>query len=588
MKYANKSLLILAMAGIMCLTGCKKIAESLEEKAPQLSQALSGKSWDKSEVNSLLTYVPADTAAIFATTRQFDFDNPTIKMVLSKGLKNFDASLDEAKNRLKQLPPDSKDMPKLKALIDTLEETYRPMLADFSNESVKWGFDPKHMDSIIYLNDTTLVAKVTVADGNKLKAKLTESLNAVNHLFGALANNNAPKVELKEIKAGGETWSVYSTAAALEKAAGECIACENGKTTLPTDIAIHFGKEIVTMAFVVHDDTATLEKLLKPAANPLNKKDLGTISDTTAYIGYVNNVALYNQITRGNGLKFIQAMGLETSPECIAEIGQMVSVFPKFKHESQITPSNHIVSSNTLMMNDKEELKKINELHTQGMDLIKDGTLAGIGLNLNIPKFIAYLQEIGDKLKAKSYKCEAIREIPSAIGMMAVFMLNPEISKYTSAITGISAALTKLDITGAEPQIEAAVHLTGPQIAAAIQDDSLPLKLLMVSPYAAKAVKNIKKGEVSEIDLSPTLNMPLKLSTYLSDTDLVLGTSSFDVQSIANQSKVQSGDFLRIAVDTSILALAGLNLPVNFTQELIDTHFGSNDEGFFFTAVLKQ
>ena len=94
MKNTQKWIAGLAVAGLIFVSGCKKSEVKVENQSEANAYvAQSIKDWNKSEVNSLLKFVPSDVSAVFATTRNFDMNAPQYKglLELSQKILNLNA-----------------------------------------------------------------------------------------------------------------------------------------------------------------------------------------------------------------------------------------------------------------------------------------------------------------------------------------------------------------------------------------------------------------------------------------------------------------------------------------------------------------
>lgn len=578
MRIFNKAILVLSAASILCIGGCKKTTEA-PKTTDEVVQAV--KSWNKEDVNALLSYIPADSPVVFVSTRQIDTSHPAFKTLLQKSTKYFDDSLKTIENELAKHPDESATQ------ILSSMKSVKPLLENYEATAPEWGLNPKgHSDSVIYLNnDNSFVIKLTADDSQKLKSKLEPLLT--EKLAGNKLSADMPEIKFTELKVGNSTWYVYDAAKLLENPS-DCIACKDGKTMLPSMLAYNIDNNIITLTAVKSGDTASLEKALKVADKPLTKEALGKIGENVHSLGYVDNVKLFEKLSNHDAVKsFIKEEGsIDLSPVCIKDISSLIALFPKLNFTAKIENDGSAIVETVLAMSDAEELKKLQALTIEHLTIGSDNSLALINLNINIDKSIAYIQDLVKRASERKFECEAMNPlIPADWNEALASISNPQVKMFTSNITGINAAVDKLNMNGENIAVEAIANINGPALSS-----NYPMIAGMAALVDPKlgTLLSLKKDEIKNIDLSQVLQMPIKVNALLTDKDIVVGTDTYDVKSISSGKRTNDGTFFTFGFNTAIVNSLKLELgDVTIPDSTSVLSFGVNDKGLVFKSVSK-
>lgn len=567
----------LAVVSLFAVTACKKDPEKTADTgAVQQAAPLMAKTWDKSVVNGLLEYVPADTTFVSATTRQFSVDSPEMKALFGK-FNKLTTDVDKILETEAVKDELGADAEAVKSSINATK-SLKDLLSDYPKYAADFGLDPDgHFDSIAYMNGNTMVGKFTVADMEKYRAKV---ISTWDEMFKAAADENDPatKIEPKEVTAGGEKWLVYPVKNL--RTIDDCSVCK----IMPNALAVNFGKDIATYALIDENDTASLEKLLNPVDNSLKADALGKLTDDAWTLGYIDNVKLFQIMTSDAGKALLKDMDItsELTPECSAYYLDIVKTFPKTSFDLRLGNNGNVATSMTVVMNDKAELKKLQNLHAQSLKVANDSSLAAVSFNLNFQNTITYLTEKAASLAASDAKCEDVKNYATMLQEGVKALQDPQVAMFTSGISGLNVALDKFD--SATKAFEAVANITGPTVGV-----TLPL-LFNLAKAASPELKTIdlKKDEVVAIDLTEMAGMPLKLNAFLNDTDFVAGTAKYDVKAIAGGEKKINNDFISLYVSMTLAALLDANVPDAFRDMAYGISLGTNDDGIALNFVFNE
>lgn len=570
MKLFNKAVIVLSLASIFCVGACKKNAEP-PKNTEEIVQSI--KSWDKSEVNSLLGYIPADSPVVVVSTRQVDVSHPAFSKMLSKGLRYYDDSLKAYERQLDEYPDETgtRVLSSLKSL--------RPLIENFETNAPEWGLDPKgHADAAIYMDGDSFVVKLTVADIQKVKAKMDTFLS--DWILIAKQEVNSPEIKFTELKAGNSTWYVHDISAEFED-------IKDTGAELPSMLAYNLDNNIITFTTVKSGDTATLEKLLKIKDKPLTKDALGKVETDVQVIGYVDNVKLVTQLLNSETGKTIAKEGnFELTPVCIKDATSLVSMFPKLRFNSKLDPSGEASANAVLEMSDKEELKKIQALTVEHLAVGSNNSLAFFNLNLDLENSIAYLQDTLKRLNERKFECESMNPLVPELWVETFNgIVGPQTKLITSTFSGVNIAIDKLNLEGKSLDVEAVANVSGPKLAsnypmlagmAAMKDPELGKLLIM------------KKGEIKNIDLSEQLQMPIKVNALMTDNDIVVGTETYDVKALSEGKRTKDGTILSFGFNAAIVNSLGLDLGgITVPDSTSSLSLGVSDEGFTIKTASK-
>jgi len=567
----KKSLIAAAAISMLFTFGaCKKSADQNTNgdsngQATQAAALVAGSNWNKADVNSLLSYVPADASAYQVSTRNFDIDSPQMAAVFKFTSQYYKNSIES----IKQTAPDAADPERASfdAAIKSVESVLS-LIDNYKTESVEWGLDPNmHIDSAAYLANNSLVAIVTLADGEKLKSK-------ISNVFGSLkiVSDNLDIVK-KEVGTGDDLWTIY----ALKDSIPE--------TQITPAIAINITKNLVFAAVVDANVTeAELAAFKKPAANPITKDALGTIAANEASIAKVDNSKLID-LANAPAIKalFKAAQSEEIISEaCLKESKENFSTFPGVRVSQTIEDDNSMSFKAVLLMNSKDELAKINALHAASPDLLKATSLLGFKLNFDTSKALSYFTDVSSRISSKQYSCNLYTEIANAMKDLPEMLADPQIRGYVDGITGINAALDAVDIKNAK--FDGSVNITGTKIGEIIPG----VKLLGASFVPELA--NLTKDQPLSIDLSAVAGMPLSINAAYTDNDLMVTTAPNDVMALTKLPKNNRRHFVELYMSSDLIDAVGASEVVSIMNGLKFNYtisIGSNEEGIVFDMNYK-
>ena len=635
MLTSKKVLLTLAAAGmIFSMTSCKKTTPTQEnniqpvvDEFAQFAEKIAKPSnnWNKEDVNALLAYVPEDTAFILASSRQIDVNHPFVQNVLGKYTQSF-AAMDELfkeLNNREDLQEDKETLEKTKKMIDSV----KGIITDYKANAPQFGLNPEHMDAVTYLSGNKFVYKQTVDDGAKLKTKAVDFINMMNSLPDA---DNF--IKIKETKSGNETWQFLTFSDDVSDTSNALIdslkkqrdeAAKNNDTAaverynksiadLENDIgsasmdsigfAIHYGQYIVTAVLITKEkDLDTLDEVLKPAAKPLNKSALGTIDASVAALGYIDNTKALNLLMAPDTRKEIEKLlSTQLEPACDKELGDIVADYPRISLVQRVDGNNKATFESVIAYKDKEVLNKLRALHAPSLALSSDKTQLNIKFNLDLAKLIDQSIDFASALSQKTYECSMIQEFSTAAKEVPALANDLQFTMYKSMISrisGLNIAIDKLDLKQDQP-FEGLINLTGPSIS-----DILANKLLLAPVFAQiPGLSNVTPGgEPTEIDLNHLTSLPLKLNAVATQTDLLVGTSSYDIKTISAAERKPNQNFFELTMTTELYHALLTSIDDDASDEKLKQSLkdifnamftsytisvGTNDEGLVETSVV--
>ena len=575
--FFKKSMLAVAAVSMLFAFGaCKKGEIATDFKKGEIATdfksavALTAK-WNKSDVNSLLGYIPADAIAYAFNTHNFDINSPEYQGIMKWGLA---LSENVIKTADKQLAAGDVD-PEQKAAIESTKTYMSGIIAlmkDYKTLAPEWGLDPNmHSDSVMFISDSNAVAIMTVSDGEKFKTKMTgifDSLKTVSEEFDYIKST---------VGEGENVWEVYAAKEAIDG------------TTITPAIAINITKTIITAAIIngTTPDPAKLAELKKPAAKSLTQKELGKINDKTGMIAKLDNVRLFELI---NDPQFAEMLKDENgepivSPECMKDTTKLISMMPSatmvYNFDSPTSYSSHAVLSL-----DANELKKIHALHTPSIDLVNDKSIAGVKVNLNIEQAINYITDLSSRLAQAQITCSSYQELVDLLKELPAQIANPMIAPYVKGITGINGALDALDTKTFK--LEGAINITGPKIG-----ELVPGLLAMgkgIAPEVADKF-NLTKDAATTIDFSKLADLPVTVNATYTDQDIMFATASRgDVVSLAKTAKTNRHNFFEIYLSSDFMNIANdenvdFSTLFNGAEFNYTMGFGSNEQGLTMDVI---
>lgn len=514
-------------------------------------------SWKVDDVNSLLEYVPEDAPVVFASTRNFSIDSPAMKALLEKSLAVYEKGFDAVAKA-----GNAADKKAIDAMKGSMASVML-LLKNYPEEAVNWGLQPKgHQDSVVFVTADHFVAHQTVVDGAKLKVK-------VNELLSGLKIEDQSMFTLKEIGSGDNAWTLLQPGTVPEV-----------DTPIPA-FAIHYGKNLVTVTIVdgkSDPDVNALAALLKPAAKGISKDALGKIGNDEIAVGFVDGAKMIDLLKNPSVAALYKAADVDMNDACITDFKGLTANFPKLKISERLLNEGGIEASMTLVIADKGDLKKLQELHSQTVSLKSAKTMASLALNLKLDKAIPFFSDLGKAMDAKQFKCEALQRMTAQALSFQEVAANPDVTKYASALSSINVVVDGFDLKA--QKADASIVISGDKLGELMPELSSMLNALG-TPI------DLKKDEVTNFDLTPLTQWPLVLDMTYSDKDLAIATSGHDVKAMTKLSKSASKNFIDLDLSYSLFSIIFEDMGNAFGSVGYGIAIGTDDEGLRFTITSK-
>lgn len=545
-----KTLAVMTAVSGLCVCGaCKKSEAPTAVTGDAIAQSV--KNWDKSEVNALLGFVPADTPLVVMTTRSKDLSS--LKAFYAQAGKTLDKSLSFLTED--ETPDDALD----KETLD-LFQSYVALVKDPVAEGAKWGLDFAHTDSVVYIANDHFVAKMTVADS----AKLQEKVDAF-----AKGTKDGSILTRKTLQVGTDPWVIYSMDPAIKDMLDLSVSIDS--------VAVHYGKDVVTMVLVSSDvKPEALAKMLQPAEKSLTKGAF-KIGDEVS-VGYIDNVRAFDML-----VKLLQSapqddLPFDLSDVCVNEYKTMLSGYPRT--DVKVSGDEKAVDVRyTLEMSDKAMLAKVKALHAETLSLATDKTIGAVNLSVNLGKTLALMGEMADQESKKTYQCESLTELQDTL--KSAKTLSAMVAPYQKLIdnlTGVSVAVNQIDVSNpADMKIEAAVAVTGADVNKVVKDS---VQTLGEFGEMAAAVLPVDDN-VKSIDLKELADIPLTVDVFMNAQGIVAATAPFDVKALATGKMKPTTDFMRVYYSGKLLNTLSETeiLPDGLGYEM---SLGTSDDGVSF------
>lgn len=562
-----------ALASVSLLLGMTACKKSETTGGAQVQQAVEA-SWDKSSPNALYAYVPEDSMAVMASTRQIDYKDEKIQNVVAFSLKFMQESIADQENILKVETPDSPRYLEAKAILDS----YKPLVAMYSDMSKAMGElglnAEGHFDAIFYMNGKTPVYKISVEDGEKFVSKFLSLLAPAYSATG----KTMPTMQVIDV--GGQKWQTFSIRDVLEgNSEFGCLLCENEKTLLPTLVAFHVEKAMVTAVIIDEGATATLPEYLKPAAKPMNPSVLGDVTASKLGVFMADlkaiNDSVWSSILSRAGET--EKAGVEV---CANEFKSLAELFPKVLGYGGLDAHGKFVTSATLSLQDDASLKRLNAMTVAHSSIASSAKLAGLGLNVRLPEAMALVNELKRQVAVKNYQCEYLQDVDDVLEA-ASELFPADIVDLVSKVSSIQVALNDLDM--ANGRFDVVMGVGGSELSV-----SLPSLLSMGAILAGPEilVLNTPKDVVTNVDLSSIFGDKVQFAGLMTDPLYVIATANNDLKRIASLPQTTDGALFEFHIDTAIAPLLEETL-----SSLPNMHYGLsigvNAEGIALTGYTE-
>lgn len=549
MKLWKTLAVVMAVSGLCVCGACKKSESPVPVAGNAIAQSV--KNWDKSEVNSLLGFVPADTPLVMMTTRSKDLGS--LKSLYAQAGSTLDKSLSFLTED--DTPDDALD----KETID-LFRSYVTLVKDPVGEGPKWGIDFAHTDSVVYVAHDHFIAKMTVADS----AKLQEKVDAF-----AKGTKDGSILTRKTLQSGNDQWVIYSMDPDIKESLDLSVSIDS--------VAVNYGKDVVTMVLVASDvKPESLAKMLQPAEKSLTKSAF-KIGDEVS-VGYIDNVRAFDTIVKLLKSASQDDMPFDLSDVCVNEYKTVLSGYPRtdFKVNGD---EKAIDVRYTLEMSDKTMLAKVKTLHAGTLVLANDKTIGAVNLAINLGKTFALMSEIADQEAKKTYQCESLKEwqdtLKSAKTLSAV---TAPYQKLLDNLTGVSVAVNQIDVSNpADMKIEAAVAVSGSDVNKVVKETVQTMGdtgELIASFIPAD-------DDVKSVDLKALVEIPVTIDLFMNAQGLVAATAPFDVKALAAGKMKPTTDFMSVYYSGKLLNTLSETevLPDGLGYEM---SLGTSDDGVSF------
>ena len=514
-------------------------------------------SWQVEEVNSLLAYVPADAPIVYASTRNIDMNAPQAKALLAKAAAMYDKSFAQLEKSSSSLDEDSKKL--LETTKKSMESSVA-LLKNYQTEAPNWGLEPNgRQDSVFYVNNDVVAGHVTVVDGAKLKTKMDAVFSSLMVAGETKAFKNS------EIGSGDNAWTLYQPDQVTDP-----------ESPLPT-IAVRYGKNLVTFVLVNGaPDVNKLAELTKPAAKGMSKDNLGTIDKEAMAVGFMDSAKIIDLLQLPSVAILMKAAEVEIDATCASEYKALASSFPRVQFSQRILNDGKVQADSTLVFADKAEVKKLQALHSSSVNLKSAKTIVNAAINVQLDKAIPYLSDLSKVVSAKNFKCDTLQSLAGQLSSFPELASNPDVTKYASAVSSISAVVDGFDLT--TKKVDATVDINGAKLG-----ELMPEITSMLS--ALGAAIEIKKDEVTNFDLTPLIQWPVVIKMTYTDTDFVVATTEHDVKALAKSSKSATTNFAEVGVSFKILSSIA-DLGDTFNDVSYDFALGTNDDGLRFSMII--
>lgn len=570
----------------------KKENKPQPEQPPAVAAQAAPASWNVEEVNGLLREIPKDTPMAYVSTRNFDIHSPVMKKIMDfakaylKATVNIMDKMDEGISEAVT--------PEMKAFLND----YIALLDDPVKMLKDWGIDAERNESVFYLDNGKLIIKQSVANAALLQDKLAEVLTKLN---AVVAKDNADNkneliqadkgdfIQVKSIESQGTTWKKYTLALS------QAFHPEKFRNAL-SNFYVNFGNSFVTIIFYAGDIAdQDLQYYIKTPEKSLTKDDLGVISKDTIAVGFMDNMKIFDMMADNGIIRDIASnLEIDLSDICMKEYREIVAAFPKVVMVNS-TADSEFISRSTLVMSNKELVKKLGALKAQSKNTVNQDTLAAFKLNMNFAAAYNFAKDIAQSFKEKKYQCgtlELLNDIPEVFEMAKEIETQGE--GLLQNISGVNINMTKLDLSEEDNiNFEGVANITGKNIPKAIE-----LIEALVGPQMAtmKALAlPAKAGDVKKINLStfvPTLKNTLDVA--YSDSDIFVVTEPLDVNKYMTLPNVENHNFIEFDMGTKLYSMIYMMQDESLKDAFNDvpkvlykTGMGADDQGLTFDTSIQ-
>lgn len=545
----KKTLAILVASSLLFAFGCNKKEEAASDVVKAAMEVLSG-DWDKSVINGLLQYVPADSAMVYGSTRNIDLDHP----VMQKYLKSSEKLLRDQREMLKSTHPT--DNVGMLAFYDGIIA----LTANYATVAPEWGLDAKgRTDSILYMTDTKIVGKLSVVDGAKLKTKVAGYLK------------DFKDISFTDLNVGSEKWML------LKDANDDSVA-----------LAMHFGAKELTLSviFDMSEKMDVLNDLLKVVANPMGKEALGQVSDAMAGIGFIDNVKVFSRILNPNtelGKAWAENNSDPLSDVCASEMKSIAEAYPRIDFDVSIH-DNDVRINSVFKIKSGETVSDLKSMLGKRIMIETAKSVGGLFVGLDVASSIKILSKWGNVISQNPYSCEDLGYInEAATALVSLPMLaSGKNFKFVNSITGLGVSLESIEFIDDMPKIAASAYIIGSELS----DAAKLLKTMLGKEVKVLKDLKVEKNVVSTIDLSALAQMPITIQTQFNDHGVIIATGEgIDIAQLAKiESKAADEDILNFKLDYKVLSLIDESLKMDYVLHM---NMGIVNDGIKITSIIN-
>lgn len=596
MNYRNIVAGLVACSLCFGMASCKKNENVTTNEQSAALEQKKDVNFEKDAVNGLLEFVPADTPYVYASTREFRMDSPAIQKILK-----YSAAITEKSQTItalaeKEMSADPHELAQLKNAMKLLDSV-APLIQDFPKNAANYGLNAQMADSVMYVVDDCLVVKATIDDRAKFAEKFDPIIESLCTILSA-----SPESKIQRAVVEGNNFrSIYSVSM-TDDSDDEANEAGTAQSSVVSKYYVDYGVNAITLIMPFDVNKAVdFDQFLKPAANPLKKEALGKIDSSINGIGYIDNVAIVDKIMGTPAEVVASLFDVELDAACGSEFKEIVKDYPRTKLVQKIVGDDHFTMEATVVVSDKEWLKKLQSLSAPHIALGTGNDLFELGFNLDIGKTVDLLMAMSKNMATKEYKCALLNDVKESVTEIDALLASPEAMLYKDSIfklTGLNMALSKLDLSKMpEVAVEAIVGLRGTSVAGVMT----LLKPLVVRAVPELASLKANAESVTSIDLSEMIPNE-SAQAYLTDTDLLVGTKSYDLIAISKKEAKDNKKIFTFSMSGELIK-SGLDMAANDefedesakeSKELLDvmggilsgyrvtSNMGINEEGLSF------
>ncbi|MCL2325539.1 MAG: hypothetical protein FWC40_03415 [Proteobacteria bacterium] len=549
----KKTIWILAASSLLFAYGCHKTtsgggvqsaqqeadkdaARAVQEADSHVARSVA--EWHKTEINSLLTFIPSDAPVVFISTREYDMNAAEMKSLLAHTLKLYDLLL---LGFIEGASAKDKEIGQHLGLY--IDKEIRPSFEDYKNTAPLWGMDPLgRTDSVMYLTGDYVVLKQSVNDSAIFAKKVESLLINIEEYFGAQAGQVLP---IEALAVLGEAWISY------------------GLSGVEHTVYMHYGKSIVTLV-IPHSRKMNLDALhatLVPAPVPVDKSVFGALGIRPASLGFVDTKRLVDMTLKRQGIlgKDLSKMFLSDAPVsavCEKEIGILANIFPRTFIQIA-TDGQSVTLDFTAVPSSKEVLSTLQGLTSTVMDFSDNKMIGSLAVSFDVSRLFNFLLDTGEHISKKPFHCDSLNflnKFAELVSSVPDILASPMLEEYAAAyaffmnLTSFSAYVwnVEYDEDNEIKNMTMAMNLLGKDFTATLQP------LVQIADDESLNKLTFEKGKVETIDNSKTSDDWLRIiQSLVTDTGLIVTTNGegLDIEVLGKTKPKKTNNFVSIMLD---------------------------------------